>query len=186
MSNKEKKKLSFIIKQWLFEYITTSDIYKVTTPYLVILLTFLELSILHFFYIHQSFSFLKRLSLFQQYFDNSQQFFVLLMPFTNPIFSLLLLTFYPLCMLVLFIIKKTGPFKPLVILIQAAAFFFPLISIKMVLEVLEGFKTGEWIFLKVPLGLITMVFGAIILTLTGRLHRLVEIPLVILLFFGAN
>ena len=89
-------------------------------------------------------------------------------------------------MLVMLIVKKIGPIRPLVIVIQLAVYFYPLLSIKLVLETLSCFKSSTLIFLKLPFGLITISIGMLILYLTKRLHRYIELPIIILLFLEGN
>ena len=120
-----------MVKKWIFEYITVIDICQIRNPILLIMITLLEMSALHFFYINSHFSQLHRFGIFQHYFDNINQHYYHIVPFKTSLYSLITLCYYPSVMAVVLFVKKMGPLKLLIVYIQVAAYFYPLLSIKL-------------------------------------------------------
>ncbi len=182
MKVKDFKQHLAAVKQWLFEYIFIVDAARVTNPYLVFLMTLLELTLFQFYYISPSLTFLRNYELIKSYQDSFMQYIVPIVPFTNEILSLLILLLYPLVMCVTLLIKKVGLLRPLVLIVQLTTYCYPLLVIKIVLETLVCFKASYLLFLVVPLSLLSLLFGAVVLILSGRLHRYIEIPIIISLY----
>lgn len=174
------------VKQWLFEYIFIVDAARVTNPYFVFLMTLLELALFQFYYISPSLTFLRNYELIKSYQDSFMQYIVPIVPFTNEILSLLILLLYPLVMCVALLIKKVGLLRPLVLIVQLTTYCYPLLVIKIVLETLVCFKANYLLFLVVPLSLLSLLFGAVVLILSGRLHRYIEIPIIVSLYLQGN
>jgi hypothetical protein len=78
-------------------------------------MTVLELTVVHYFYIHPNYPLLHSFSIFQYYFLNIYPFFFHLAPFNNPLYALLLLTLYPLLAALILSIKYVGPNRILII-----------------------------------------------------------------------
>lgn len=89
-------------------------------------------------------------------------------------------------MTVALVLKKFGPIKLLVIPLQITLFLYPLLFIKILIESVSCFQNGYLIYLAVPLSLASLTFGVVVLGLSKRLHRFLEIPLIISLELNGN
>jgi hypothetical protein len=142
--------------------------------------------VVHYFYIHPHFSFLGRRAIFQQYFLNTRHYFLHLCPFASPVLALLALLLYPIVILLTLLIKKLGPNKIIVPVVQVAVFLYPLLWVKVLLSLVEALTAGQYLYLVIPLGVVNLVFAALLFTLLGRQLRLMELPLVLLLELAGN
>ena len=181
MKNLKVRSVLSQIKSWIFEYTVVIDMAYSNNQLLALLVTLLELTVLHYYYFNQNYSSLHRYPLYKNYFQNFNKYFFHTTPFSNILFSLLILTFYPFTILIVIIVKKIGQIKILVVVIQTAIFLFPLLFVKIMIETIVVAKSGFFAFIGIPLSLLTIAFGTIILILSNRLHRYLEIPLIILL-----
>lgn len=100
--------------------------------------------------------------------------------------ALLGLVLYPLVILLTVVIKRFGPNKIIVPVVQVAVYLYPLLWVKVVISLVEALRAGQYLYLIIPLGVVNMLFGGLVLTLLGRQLRLLELPLVLLLEFGGN
>ncbi len=70
--------------------------------------------------------------------------------------------------------------------VQVAVFLYPLLWVKVIISLVEALAAGQYLYLVIPLGAVNVVFAVLLLTLTGRQLRLMELPLVLLLELGGN
>lgn len=173
-------------KRWLFEYIFIIDAATVTNRYLCLLVTLFELILLPYYYFHTNYHHLKDFSLITDYQQVVKEYNVLIVPFSTQPLALLALSLYPCLMAVALLLKNFGPIKPLVILLQIFTYCFPLLFIKLMVETVNCLQKGYLVFLAVPLSLLSLAYGTLSLALSKRLHRLLEIPLILSLEFGGN
>jgi len=64
-------------------------------------------------------------------------------------------------------------------MLQVAIFIFPLLSVKILIELIRCFSNNMYLYITIPLGLIGLGFGGLISVLTKRLDRYIYIPIVI-------
>lgn len=155
----------------MFYYVLIIDDCTVTNKYLVLLITILELSILQYFYINTDFTYLKNFTLFSQYFRILSSYFFHIQPFTNSMFTAVLLTFYPLVMIVVYLAKKLNNNKLLKIIVQIANYIFPLLSVKITIEFIHALTNQIYLYICLPMGLLSIAFGVLLLILNKRIHR---------------
>ena len=94
---------------------------------------YLEQLALSYFYFHRIYKYLYDSSEIQEYMDLVNKYGLIIVPFTNHVFSLLTLLLYPGVIAVVLLVKKVGFLKPLVILIQVTTYLVPLLFIKLIL-----------------------------------------------------
>lgn len=61
-----------------------------------------------------------------------------------------------------------------------------MMMVKVVIEIVEGYQLGNYIYLILPLGLASLTFGAMVLLLTNCIYRCAEIPIIVLLQLNVN
>jgi hypothetical protein len=93
----------------------------------------MELTAIHYFYIHPNFTFLTNHALFANYFSSTRQFLLHIHPYGSPALALLTLALYPTVILLTILIKKFGPNKIIVPIVQIAVFLYPLLWIKVII-----------------------------------------------------
>jgi hypothetical protein len=145
-----------------------------------------ELGVLHYFYLNPVFAFLNSHAIFTAYFQNLRQYFIHAHSFQSPVLALFTLSLYPLVILIAIIVKRFGPNKILVPVVQIAVFLHPILWIKIMIELVSVLATGQFLYLALPLGAINFAFGGILLMLGNRALRMIEFPLVLLLELHAN
>jgi hypothetical protein len=97
------------------------------------------------------------------------------------VLALLGLVLYPLVSLLTVVIKRFGPNKIIVPVVQVAIYLYPLLWVKVLVSLVEGLRAGLYLYLVIPLGLFNLLFGGLVMTLLSRQLRLLEFPLVLLL-----
>lgn len=175
-----------LAKRWLFEYIYVVDTCTVTNYYLRLLMTIVELTALAYFYYHPTFSILEEYPLIREYQHIVQSYVLHIVPFGSQALALLMLAFYPALMCVVLLLKRVGPIRPLLVLMQVATYCYPLLAIKIVLETVSCIQNSYLPVAAVPLALLSLCFGTLVLALSGRLHRCLEVPVVIALEAGGD
>lgn len=120
------------------------------------------------------------------YFDNIRPYFIHVYAFETSLLSLLTLTLYPLIMVLVGVIKRFGPNKLMIPIMQVAVFVYPLVWIKIMIELVSSLAKRQYLYLTLPLGLVNLGFGGIILILQGKSFRLLEFLIVIMLELKAN
>lgn len=133
----------------------------------------LELSFLHYFYINSIFPFLKDQKAFQMYFQSLQNYFIHINAFNSSTLALLVLAIYPIVMLVTLIIKKIGPNKILRPIVQIGIYVYPLLHIKIAIEFISACGLGKYLFLVVPLGILSFAFGGLLMVISNQSYRVV-------------
>ncbi len=169
------------VRQLFFSFLFIIDTNRTQNALLQLTSTILEVTVLHYFYVHPHFTFLANYRLFQNYFSNIYKYIVVIHPFSSANFTLLTLSFYPIIIIIIFFIKKYGPNKILLPLVQISIFLYPLLSIKIMIELINAFLLNAYLYLSIPFGLITLAFGALLSILSGKSYRMLEYPLILFL-----
>lgn len=123
-----------LAKRWLFEYVYVVDTCTVTNYYLRLVMTLAELTALAYFYYHPTFSILEEYPLVREYQDIVHSYVLHIVPFGSQALALLMLALYPVLMCVVLLLKRVGPIRLRLILMQIATYCYPLLAIKIVLE----------------------------------------------------
>lgn len=89
-------------------------------------------------------------------------------------------------MLLVYLMKKLNKNKLIKFILQASIFIFPLLSVKIMVELIHSLSHSLYLYITIPLGLITIAFGGLIFLLNKRLHRYLELPIVIAIEVGLN
>ena len=86
--------------------------------------------------------------------------------------TLLCLALYPLIIMLTIFIKKFGPNKILLPIVQISLFLYPTLWIKLAIELVSALSQGIYLYLVIPLGIINVLFGCVLLMLMGRKARM--------------
>jgi hypothetical protein len=175
-----------LAKQELFDFIFIIDTNQLTNLYLQLASILLELTVLHYFYLNSNFTFLYDHQAFSNYFQSIHAFFIHIYPFSNPTYALLTLSLYPIVAVIALVIKKFGPNKLLVPIVQIAIYIHPLISVKIVIEMINAFSMGTYIYITLPLAVVNLAFGFLVCILSKKTYRMLEYPLILLFELHAN
>jgi len=171
MKSDEESKLLKKIKTEIFHYILIVDDCTLDNKYLILLITLLELTVLQYFYINPRYTHLNNFAVFQQYFFNIDSYLFHIQSFANSTLTIIVLAFYPFVMVLVYLIKKLNKNKLLKFILQVTIFIFPLLSVKIVIEFIRCLSNNLYLYITIPLGLISLGFGGLICVLTKRLHR---------------
>jgi hypothetical protein len=74
-------------------------------------------------------------------------------------------------MVLVYLIRKLNKNKLLEFILHVAIFIFPLISVKVLIECIRCWSNNQYLYITIPLGTISLVFGGLISILTKRLYR---------------
>ena len=74
----------------------------------------------------------------------------------------------------------------LVIVVQLAIVVLPFLLIKIVLESANCIQEGGVMLVGLLLSALSLTFGGLVLLLIGKIHRYLEIPIILALTFGGN
>lgn len=158
-----------VVKVWLFQYIFVVDTCTVRNKLFGFLMTVAELSVIAYFYYHPNYSMIT--PLMKNFQDIIQKYVLHIVPFDSSALSILVLSIYPMIMCLVLLLKKIGPVKLLVIFVEIIIYLFPLLAVKILIEMISCIKSNYLPVIAVPLALLSLLFGALILALSGRLHR---------------
>lgn len=122
----------------------------------------------------------------QQYYQILTTYFLYIVPFQNTMYSVLTLCIYPFVILVILLTKQFGPNKLFLIIIQILNFLYPILSIKIVIAMTNCIIHGKYLYIAIPFGIINLLYGALILYFYSRMHRSIEIPIIIAIQLGLN
>jgi len=78
---------------------------------------------------------------------------------------------YPIAALLALVIKKIGPNRIILLMVQILVYIYPLIMIKIMVEMISSIKMGQYIYLTLPLGLFSLIFGALLLVIQSKIYR---------------
>lgn len=107
-------------------------------------------------------------------------------PFSDNVFSIIVLSLYPITVSFALFIKYFGPNKFLNPMVQISSFLYPLLLIKIVIQMISCFKTSNMLYLSIPLSLISIAYGICLLASSKIIYRLLDYPIVILFELNAN
>lgn len=82
--------------------------------------------------------------------------------------------------------KKFGPNKLLIPIVQISIYIYPLLWIKIMIELISGLRMGQYLYIVLPFGILNLIFGGALLLLEKKAFRMLEFILVLFLELHAN